>query len=160
MNGNLFLLFTLALLLCLMIGCSNDNDVIDDVESSVILSEVVPFEDFNIDYELVGVWQFSLTHLDIILIFNADGTGAERQGSSWMFAWTTENGYVIMDGEFSGKYSYYLTDSDLGRTLHLTHVEYGRPQEFYCVYTSYARCCCVRIARNYFFDMQLGEGLE
>ena len=145
--------FILVLFLSLLTGCDNSNDSIDVVENPAPLPEVVPFDDFDIDDELIGIWQWSLTHLDVFLIFNADGTGAERQGSDRVFAWTTENGYIIMDGEFSGNYSYFVTDSMDGRTLHLTGVESGNTTEFLCVYTSYTRCCCVAAARNYFFDL-------
>jgi hypothetical protein len=150
----------LALILSLLTGCVNSNDLIDVEENAAPLTEVVPFDDFNIDDELVGVWQYDLTHLDIFLIFNADGTGAERQGSYRAFAWTTENGYLIMDGGLDGKFLYFLTDSIDGITLTLTGVESGNINHFYCVATSYGRCCCVRIARNYFFGTLLEEDVE
>ena len=157
---SLRLIFMLALILSLLTGCVNSNDLIDVEENSAPLTEIVPFDDFNIDDELVGVWQYDFTHMDIFLIFNADGTAAEHQRSYRAFAWTTENGYLIIDGEFGGKFSYVVTDSNDGITLTLTGVESGNTSYFYCVATSYGRCCCVRIAWNYFFGTPLEEDVE
>ena len=142
-----FVGFTLAiaLLLSILTGCGNST-------------EIVPFEGFNIDNDLVGVWQHAVTHLNIFLIFNADGTGSERQSyrQTQMFSWTREDGYLTLEGEFSGNYSYSVTDSGDGRRLYLTVLESGNVlPPFLCVYTTpYTRCCCVRIAQNYFFGMQ------
>jgi len=129
--------FTVALLMILLVGCD---------------AEIELFDNFVTDNELAGaVWQFELTHLDIFLIFDDDGTGAELQQSIRTFAWTTENGYLFLQGEFSGSYSYTIADSDNGRILTLTGLDSGNTNRFFCVATSYERCCCVRIARDYFF---------
>ena len=151
-------IFAAALLLSILTGCDNSNDLIDVKENVTPSTEIVPFEGLNIDDDLVGVWQYALTHLDIFLIFNADGTGSERQGyrQVQMFSWTRGDGHLTLEGEFSGNYSYSVTDSSDGRRLYLTVLESGNTlPPFHCVYTtSYTRCCCVRIAQNYFFGMQ------
>ena len=151
----LSLIFMLIIILSLMTGCVNSNDLVDVTENTTPLTEIEPFADFNIDDELIGIWQYELTHFDRFLIFGVDGTGAERRGHARpryrTFAWTTENGYLITDGELRGKFSYVVTDSIRGVTLTLTNVDHGSTTYFYCVYTSYARCCCVAIAYDIFF---------
>ena len=168
-NGRLYLTFyplfsNFESLLSASIVYSDGSSKIVNLE----YAKIAPFDDFNIDDELVGIWKYDFTHLDRFLIFNADGTGAERigrGGSDRMFTWTTENGYLIMANgdvfrEFRGNYSYFITDSNYGRTLHLTVLESGNTIGFYCVYTSYDRCCCMRVAQNYFFGTQLDENIE
>ena len=91
------------------------------------LSEITPFNDFVIDEALIGMWQCDLTHLDVFLVFDADGTGAELQSSENRFAWTTENSYLIMEGDFSGYFTYSIADD----TLTLIDVENGIANEFY-----------------------------
>jgi len=105
----------LALVAGLLVGCDNPD------------AEIVPFDDFNSDDELIGRWQWSTApHLNVFLIFNADGTGAERQDSYQIFAWTTENGYLIIEGEFSGNFSYSID----GELLLLTGIESGNTSRF------------------------------
>jgi len=94
-----------------------------------LLSEIIPFDDFVIDEALIGMWQWELTHLDVFLVFYADGTGTELQSSENTFAWTTENGYLIMEGDFNGHFTYSIADV----TLTLTNVERENVNEFYRV---------------------------
>jgi len=92
-------MFTLVLFLSLLTGCNT--------------RDVVIFDGFSMDDELVGVWQDELTHLGEIFIFNDDGTGVHyrlfnRPTSYRPFVWTRESGYLIIEGSFNGKYSYSI----------------------------------------------------
>jgi len=135
-------IFTLVLLLSLLTGCDTpDDDVI--------------FGGFCMNDELIGIWLHYYTHWGIVLIFNDDGTGMEYRlynGSSYKsLVWTRENGYLIIEGIFddsSRKFSYSISES----VLTLLGIESGNYSYFYCVYSH--GCCCVRGARNYFFDVQ------
>ena len=112
-----------------MLQLLNYGELVGTVEDYP-LPDVIPFADFEIDEALIGMWQWELTHLDVFLVFNANGTGAELQSSENTFAWTTENGYLIMEGDFSGYFTYLIADD----TLALTDVESGNVNEFYRVY--------------------------
>jgi len=144
----------LFLFIASLIGCgTNANGTkVEHLLEYESMANIELLENFVIDNELAdSVWQLELTHWNVFLIFNDDGTGAEHQHSIRTFAWTAENGYLFLQGEFSGSYSYTITDSDSGRMLTLTGLDSGITNRFFCVATSYERCCCVRIARDYFF---------
>ena len=137
------LILVLILCLSLLTGCDNS-------------SEAVLFNGFSEDDELVGIWMYDFTHLGEVLIFNDDGTGVDyrlftRPPSYRPFVWTRENGYLVIEGGFNGKFSYTISES----ILILFWQEHDRSNmPFYCVYSAYShRCCCMRIARNYFFDI-------
>jgi len=97
-------IFTLVLFLSLLTGCNTPD--------------VVIFDGFSIDDELVGIWQGELTHLGEILIFNDDGTGVNyrlfnRPTSYRPLVWTRENGYLVIEGGVNGKFSYSISENTL-----------------------------------------------
>ena len=78
--------------------------------------------------ELVGMWGWKqYLGVILVLVFRVDGTGFELHSSLDRFAWTIENGYLIMEGAINGYFTYTIDDD----ILTLIGAGNGNASEFY-----------------------------